>query len=184
MTATSAATRPTSHAHRDVQPLAGAQAPRCVLRLRSVDASWSEIPRSSAMAPSSSAPAIAWFQNGETPRTYSADRIELQEQRAERRADDAPAAAEDGHAADDDRRDHLQLVAAAGRRVDRAVARRVEHAREAGDAAADHERGAHAPAARDAGEPRGVRVRPDRVQVATGAERAQVVGGDRDHERR
>src|SRR3954470_17107886 len=78
----------------------------------------------------------------------------VQEQRAEGRADDGAAAAEDRDAADDDRCDHLELIAAAGGRVARSVARRVEDARDAGDAAADEEGREDAQPARDPREPR------------------------------
>src|SRR5580765_6855299 len=65
----------------------------------------------------------------------------LEQERAERRPDDAAAAAEDRDAADDDRCDHLQLVAHAGGRVDRSVAGRVEHAGDPRDPPAHEEGG-------------------------------------------
>src|SRR5215218_390267 len=57
-------------------------------------------------------------------------RDRAQQQRAHRRAVDAAGAAEDRHAADDGGRDDGQLVAEAGRRVDRAEARGEEDAAE------------------------------------------------------
>ena len=57
----------------------------------------------------------------------------VQEERAESRAEDSAAAAEDRHAADDDCRDDLELVADAGDRIDRGVQRQPERSGHPGD---------------------------------------------------
>src|SRR5262245_6385614 len=110
----------------------------------------------------------------------------VQEQRAERGAEDGAAAAEDRHAADDDGGDHLELVSDAGDRVDRAVVGQPDGAGQPGYAAAEHEGEEDARANRNAREPRRSRVRADGVKVARRAERAHRVGrrtdrDDRDH---
>ena len=104
-----------------------------------------------------------------------------EQQRAERGPDRAAAAAEDRHAADHDGGHHLQLVAGARGGVDRPVLRRPQHAGDAGDRPAHREGDEHPPADRDAGQPRRVRVRADRVQIPPGPECAQVVRPGRDH---
>src|ERR1700761_6067295 len=106
-----------------------------------------------------------------------------QEQCAEGGAGDAATAAEDRDAADHDGRHDLQFVAGARGRVDRAVLGAPQDAGDAGDRAADGERGEDPPADRKAGEPRGLGVGADRVQVAARPVGAQVVGADRDHRR-
>src|SRR5438132_7343647 len=63
----------------------------------------------------------------------------VQKQRAERGAEDGTAAAEDRHAADDDRGDHLELVADAGDRVDRGEVGQPPGSGDSGDGAAQHE---------------------------------------------
>ena len=105
---------------------------------------------SSAIATRSRKPPIDWSQNGEMPSTYSAELIVVEQQRAERGADDAAAAAEDRDTADHDSGDHLKLVAGASGGVDRAVLRCPQHAGDAGDGAADREGGEHPPADREA----------------------------------
>src|SRR5471032_54490 len=107
----------------------------------------------------------------------------VQEERAEGRADSASAPAEDGDAADDDGGDHLELVPAPGRRVDRSVARRIEDTGDAGDAAADREGSEDTSPARNPGEPRGVGIRADRVELTARPERAQVVRAGTDDRR-
>jgi hypothetical protein len=62
------------------------------------------------------------------------------------------------HPADDDGGDDLQLQAGGGGRVDRVVLRRPQHAAQAGDRAAEHERAEHPPGDRDPGQAGGVRV--------------------------
>src|SRR5918997_3768706 len=96
-----------------------------------------------------------------------------QQQRAERRAVDRAAAAEDGHAAYDGGRDDEQLLAGAGRGVQRLEAGGVHDPGQPGQRAADHERREHPPSDRDAREPRGVRVAADPVQLAAAAVAAQ-----------
>ena len=78
------------------------------------------ISRSKAIAATSSAPRerLAPERRHVHDDERAVDRV--QEQRAERGAEDRAAAAEDRDAADDDRGDHLELVADAGDRVDRA----------------------------------------------------------------
>src|SRR6266511_3343359 len=136
-----------------------------------------------AAGPASGAKARPLLQSGgELERDGAVER-----DRAEGGPDDAAAAAEDRDAADDDGRDHLELVAAAGGGVERPVVRAPKHSGQAGDRAADGEGGEHPSSDRDAGQARRVRVRPDRVQLAAGTERAQVErsrGDDRrDHDR-
>src|SRR5579885_1318383 len=110
------------------------------------------------------------------------DRVE--EERAQGGAEHRAAAAEDRDAADDHRRDHLELVAHPGDGVDRPVVRQPDGAREPGDAAAQDEREEHAALDGDAREAGGVRVRADGVEVARGAERAHRIGRDRDRDDR
>src|SRR4051794_2145382 len=110
------------------------------------------------------------------------DRAE--QQRAERGAVDAAGAAEDRDAADHRAGDHGQLVAGAGRRVDRREARGEERAAEPGERAGEHERGQHAAVRAHAGEPRALGVRADRVQLAPGAEVAQPLPDDDHHDDR
>src|SRR5438067_7084034 len=106
------------------------------------------------------------------------DRVE--EECTEGGAEDGAAAAEDGHAADDDRGNHLELVADAGDRVNGAEARQPDGAGDPGDAAAQHEGKENARADGDAREARRGRIRPDRVEVARRAERTHGVRRDRD----
>src|SRR5215469_13388948 len=106
-----------------------------------------------------------------------------QQQRAQRRPDDTAAATEDRDPADHHGRDHLELVAGAGARVDRLVLRCPQHAGHPGDRAADRERGEDAPADRDPGQPGRLRVGADRVQVPAGTVGPQVVCADPDHHR-
>src|SRR4051794_12971017 len=68
-----------------------------------------------------------------------------QQQRAERGAVDGAGPTEDGDAADDGGRDHGQLVADAGGRVDGAETGGEQHAAEAGQRTRQHERDQHAP---------------------------------------
>src|SRR5215471_5992339 len=93
-----------------------------------------------------------------------------QQQGADGRTHCAAAAAEDGHPANHHRGDHGQLVAGPGGGVDGLVLRGPQHTGQAGDTAADREGSEDAPAGRDAGQPGRLRVRPDRVQLAAGAE--------------
>ena len=104
------------------------------------------------------------------------DRAE--QQRAQRGAVDAADAAEDRHAADDGGRDHGQLVADAGGRVDRAEAGGEQHAAEAGQRAREHERGEHPALRAHAGQARALGVGADRVQLAAGAVVAQPLADD------
>src|SRR5215469_16221282 len=106
-----------------------------------------------------------------------------QQQRAQRRPDDAAAAAEDRDAADHHGGDGLEFVAGAGAGVDRPVLRGPQHAGDAGDGAADRERGEHAPPDGDAGQPCRLGVRSDGVQFPAGPVRPQVVHADPDHHR-
>src|SRR5580704_8678529 len=103
-----------------------------------------------------------------------------QQQRADGRTDRAPAPAEDGHPAHHHRGDNGQLVAGPRRRVDRLVLRGPQHPGHPGDSPARGERGEDPPADRDGGQPGGLRVGADRVQLAAGPERSHVVGADRD----
>src|SRR5262249_61954371 len=98
----------------------------------------------------------------------------VQNQRSQSGADDASAAAEDRDAADHDSGDHAQLVAGPGGRVERPVLGGPEHAGDTGERAADDE-GSEDPASRpDPDKSRGLRVRPDRIQVTSRAERTHV----------
>ena len=157
--------------------LAGAQAPRCVLLLRSAAASRSEIPRSSVIAPSRSAPAIAWFQNGETPSTYRAreDRAAAGARRGPRRRRCRCRRRSPRRRRRPRRSPAARSPCRRSSRSCRTAPRRARRAAPA-SAAAEHEGGEDAPAARDAGEARGVGVRPDRVQLAT---RADTSAGSR-----
>src|SRR5689334_3757876 len=89
-----------------------------------------------------------------------------QQERAEARAPDRAAAAEHGDPADDGRGDHVQLVAGAGGRVDRAEAGGEQDTGEPGERAADQERGGGVAADLDARQLRRLRARPHRVQLA------------------
>ena len=101
---------------------------------------------------------------------------------ADRGAPHGAAAAEDRDAADDGRADGVELEAGAGLRVDRAVAGRVEHAREAGECAADHEGRQHALGDLEAVEVGGSRVGADRVELAAAAVVAHVPAGEHQHD--
>src|SRR3984957_19444234 len=105
-----------------------------------------------------------------------ADRVE--QQCAERRAHRAAAPAEDRHPADHDGRYHREFVAGPGGGVDGAVLCGPQHARHPGDRAAHRERDEDPPADRDPGQPGRVGIGPDRVELAPGPERPQVVGAD------
>src|SRR4051794_28430501 len=105
-----------------------------------------------------------------------------EQQRAERGAVDRARAAEDRHAADDHGGDDGQLLPGARGGVDGAEARRVQRAGQPGERAADDERAEHAAPDADAREHRGIGIRADRVQLASGAVRAQVEAGD-EHDR-
>src|SRR3954468_9503119 len=107
-----------------------------------------------------------------------------QQQRAECRAVDAARASEDGNATDDGRRDHRQLVASAGGRVDGAETRGEQHPAEARQPPGQHERRQDPPLRSHAGEPRAVRVGPDRVQLTPGAKVAQPLPDEPDHHER
>src|ERR1700734_2463384 len=104
-----------------------------------------------------------------------------EQQRADGGAHRAATPAEDGHPADHDGGNDGQLVAGPRGGVDGLVLRGPEHARHPGDSPARRERGEDPPADRDGGQPGRLRVRADRVQLAARAERAHVVGADRDH---
>src|SRR3954447_18561118 len=107
-----------------------------------------------------------------------------QQQRAQDRAVHAARPAEDGHAADDDRGDDLQLEAGPGRRVDRAEARGVQDAGQAREGAAGHEGPEDPSADADARERRRLGVGADRVQLAARAVGAHRVAGDEHHDHR
>ena len=160
------------------------QPARRALLLRRAASTRRPTSRSNAIATSSSAPIAACCQNASTLQDDQRRRDRAEQQRAERRAVDAAGAAEDRHAADDRGGDHRQLVARAGRRVDRAEARGEQHAAEPGERAREHERGEHAAVRADAGEPRALGVRADRVQLAPGAEVAQPLADDQHHDER
>ena len=94
------------------------------------------------------------------------------------------ASAEDRDAtADDDGRDHRELVSRAGGRVDRAVAGRPEDTGDAGEGAADREHSEHTQSDPDSCEPGRLGVRADRVELTARPVGAEVVGGDGDCER-
>src|SRR5207245_1789226 len=59
----------------------------------------------------------------------------------------------------------------------------VEDPRDARDSAADHEGGEYSASTRNAREPRGIGIRPNRVELAARAERAEVIGADGDDTR-
>src|SRR3954470_17546383 len=121
-------------------------------------------------------------------------RDRVQEQRAERGAVDAAGPAEDRDAADDGRRDHGELVAGAGGRVDGAEAGGEQDPGEPGECARQEERDEDAALGAHAGEAGGAAeapapgahaggagalgVRADRVQLAAGAEVAQRLADD------
>ena len=80
-------------------------------------------------------------------------------QRAEAGAPDGAAAAEDRHAADHHRGDHVELVAGAGGRVDRAEPGREQHPGQPGERAAEQERAQQVAGHPDAGQLGGLRAR-------------------------
>src|SRR5262245_9183452 len=94
------------------------------------------------------------------------------------------AAAEDGHPADDDGGDHVELGAEAGVGVEGAEPGRVQHPGETGQHAAGDECGKHPLTDRDAGQPGRDRVGSDRLQLPAAAVGAQVVPGHDDNGRR
>src|SRR5215207_5113687 len=107
-----------------------------------------------------------------------------QQQRSQRCAVDAARAAEDRDAADDRSGDHRQLIADARSRVHGAEPRREKHAAEPGQRTGQRERRQHPPLGPDAGQPRALRVRADRVELATGAVVAQPLAHGQEHDER
>src|SRR4051794_36592018 len=107
-----------------------------------------------------------------------------QEQGAERRAVDAARAAEDRHAADHDGGHDRELLPGAGVGVDRAEARGVQHAREAGERSARDEGPEDAARDADAGQRGRLGVGADRVQLAAHAGPAHHVADDEQHRER
>src|SRR4051812_2279298 len=107
-----------------------------------------------------------------------------QQQGAESRAVDAAGAAGEDDTADHDRADDGEFVAGSGARVDVAEPGQVQGAGETGEAAAEGVRGQDPLAHRDAGEPCGLGVGAERVQLASAAEVLEVVGGGDEHRQR
>src|SRR5262249_19761847 len=125
--------------------------------------------RSTAMASSSRNPSIA---SSQTELTFSAGStllIEVSSSAPSAAPYTGPAAAGEGPAADPHRAHPGQLVAGAGRRVDVAEPRHVQRPGQAGQRAAHDVRGDDPAAQPDAGQPRRLGVRADRVDLAARA---------------
>src|SRR5262245_37215149 len=204
MSATGIASRQTNRQNRGLATPSIVAAPTMTTRTRARTTTASHEPkmrfRSGTVPPSAQAPVDAYGQGavqtdrGQDQRTdggalpervyaehrqRAADR--RQQHRAERGPVDRAAPTEDGHAANDDRRDDVQLGAEAGVGVDRAEPGGVEHSGQAGQRSACDERGEDPSPDRQAGQPRRRWVRPDRVELAPAAVRVQVEAGDDDH---
>ena len=135
------------------------------------------MPRSSVIATSSRNPEIASVHSDGTPRTFRAELIVCSRSAPSAAPITLPLPAEDRHAADHHGGDDLKLEPGRGGGVDRVVLGSPQHPAEPGERATEHERSEDSAADRDASEPGGVGIRPDRVQLAARAIGAQVVSG-------